>query len=120
MLILVSEHLILPGDNLLGGDTAHFELCKVRQQFRSDDVVFGSPGVFLKPSFHICRVEIHEALKGHVQIGAGLVELFAFLGLCLPFCLESALLRLLAFSVPVGIAIDRAPGIGLFFFVNCH
>ena len=120
MLILVSEHLILPGDDLLGGDIAHFELSKVRQQLRSDDMVFSSPGIFLKPSFHICRVEVHEALKGHVQIGAGLVELFALPGLCLSLSLESALLRLLAFSIPVGIAKDRAPGVGLFFFVNCH
>ena len=71
-------------------------------------------------SVHIRRVEVHETLEGHVQISAGLVELFALPGLCLPFGLEAPLLGLLALAVPVSIAVDRPPGVCLFFLIDCH
>ena len=73
VLSLVVQHLVLPGDNLLGGDVAHFQPNEVGQQLGTDDVVFSGPDVFLEPDFHIRRVEVHEALEGHIQIGAGLV-----------------------------------------------
>ena len=79
-----------------------------------------SPGVFLEPGFHIRRVEVHEALKGHIQISAGLVELFPLPGLCFSFGLEAPLLGLLALAVPVRVAVDRPPSIGLFFLVDRH
>ena len=115
VLVFVVQHLVLPGDDLLGGDVTHFQPAEVWQQLGTDDVVLGGPSVLLEPGFHIRRVEIHEALKGHVQIGAGLVELFALPGLCLPFGLEAPLLGLLALAVPVSIAVDRPPGVCLFF-----
>lgn len=87
---------------------------------RDKKIIKNSPGVLLEPGFHISRVEVHEALKGHVQISAGLVKLFALPGLCLPFGLEAPLLGLLALAVPVSVAIDCPPGVGLFFLVNCH
>ena len=62
------RHLVLPGDDLLSGDVAHFQLAKVRQQLSADDVVLSGPGVFLEPGFHIRRVKVYEALKGHIQV----------------------------------------------------
>ena len=69
---------------------------------------------------HICRVEFHEALEAHIQIGGGFVELFPFPCLRLPLGLKAPLLGLLALAVPVGIAVDRPPCVGLFFLVDCH
>ena len=120
VLVFVVQHLVLPSDDLLGGDVAHLQPAEVGQQLSTDDVVLGSPGVLLKPGFHIRRVEVHEAPEGHVQIGAGLVELFPLPGLCLPFGLEAPLLGLLALTVPVSIAVDRPPGVCLFFLIDCH
>ena len=120
VLVFVVQHLVLPSDDLLGGDVAHLQPAEVGQQLSTDDVVLGSPGVLLEPGFHIRRVEVHEAPEGHVQIGAGLVELFPLPGLCLPFGLEAPLLGLLALAVPVSIAVDRPPGVCLFFLIDCH
>ena len=92
VLVFVVQHLVLPGDDLLGGDVAHLQPAKVRQQLGTDDMVLGGPGVLLEPGFHIRRVEVYEAPEGHIQIGAGLVELFPLPGLCLPFGLEAPLL----------------------------
>ena len=114
VLVLMVQHLVLPGNDLLGGDVTHFQPAEVGQQLGADDVIFGGPGVFLEPGFHIRRVEVHEALKGHIQIGAGLIELFALPGLRLPFSLEAPLLGLLALAVPVSIAVDRPPGVCLY------
>ena len=83
-------------------------------------MVLGGPGVLLEAGFHIRRVEVHKALKGHIQIGAGLVELFPLPGLCLPFGLEAPLLGLLALAIPVGVAVDCPSGVGLFFFIDRH
>ena len=118
--VLVVQHLVLPGDDLLGGDVAHFELTEVGQQLGADDVILGGPGVFLEPGFHVCRIEVHEALEGHIQIGGGFVELFPFPCLRLPLGLETPLLGLFALAVPVGIAVDRSSGVGLFFLIDCH
>lgn len=57
--ILVVQHFVLSGDNLLGGDITHFQLAEVRNQFGTDDMILGSPSVLLEPGFHICRIEIH-------------------------------------------------------------
>ena len=54
------------------------------------------------------------------KTSADLVELFPLPGLCLPFGLESPLLGLLALAVPVSIAVNCSPGIGLFFLIDCH
>ena len=120
VLVLVVQHLVLPGDNLLSGDVAHFQPAEVGQQLGTDDVVFGCPGVLLKPSFHIRCVEIHEALKCHIQISTGLVELFPLPSLRLPLGLEAPLLGLLALAVSISIAVDYPPGVGLFFLIDCH
>ena len=120
VLVFVVQHLVLPSDDLLGGDVAHLQPAEVGQQLGADDMVLGSPGVLLEPGFHIRRVEVHETLEGHVQISAGLVELFALPGLCLPLGLEAPLLGLLALAVPVSIAVDRPPGVCLFFLIDCH
>ena len=120
VLVFAVQHLILPGDDLLGSDVAHFQPAEVGQQLGTDNVILGGPGVFLEPGFHIRCVEVHKAPEGHVQISAGLVELFALPGLCLPFGLEAPLLGLLALAVPIGVAVDRPPGVGLFFLVDCH
>ncbi len=117
---LVVQHLILPGDDLLGRDIAHLQLAEVGQQLGADDVVFGSPGVFFETGFHIRRVLLHEAGKGHVQIRGGFVLLLPLPRLGIPFSLEPPLLRLLPFAGPVGVAVDHPPGAGLFFFVDRH
>lgn len=80
-----------------------------------DDVVFGSPGVFLEPCLHIRRVVVHDALKGHIQVSTGLVEQFALPGLCLSFDLETPLQGLLALAIPISVAVDRPPNVGFFF-----
>ena len=120
VLVLVVQHLVLPGDDLLGGDVAHFELTEVGQQLGSDNVILGGPGVFLEPGLHIRRVEFYETAEGHIQIGGGFVELFPFPCLRLPLGLEAPLLGLLALAVPVSIAVDRPPGVCLFFLIDCH
>ena len=76
--------------------------------------------VLLKPSFLIRRVEVHEASEGHIQVGAGLVELLPLPSLRLTLGLEATLLGLLALAVPVGIAVDRPSGVGLFFLIDRH
>ena len=114
VLVLVVQHLVLPGDNLLGSDVTHFKLAEVGQQLGADDVVLGGPGVFLEPGFHIRRVEVHKAPEGHIQVGTGLVELFPLPCLRLSLGLEAPLLGLLALTVPVRVAVDRPPGVGLF------
>ena len=120
VLVLVVQHLVLPGDDLLSGDVAHFQPAEVGQQLGADDMILGGPGVFLEPGLHIRRVEVHKAPEGHAQIGAGFVELFALPGLSLPFGLEAPFLGLLALAVPVGVAVDRSPSIRLFFFLDRH
>ena len=83
-------------------------------------MLLGGPGVFLEPGFHVRRIEVHEALEGHVQVGSGFVELLPLPCLSLPFGLEATLLGLFALAIPVSIAVDRPPGVGLFFLVDCH
>ena len=41
------DQLILPADNLLRSDAAHFQLAEVWQQFGSDNVVLALPGALL-------------------------------------------------------------------------
>ena len=120
VLVFVVQHLVLPGDDLLGGDVAHLQPAKVRQQLGTDDMVLGGPGVLLEPGFHIRRVEVYEAPEGHIQIGAGLVELFPLPCLRLSLGLEAPLLGLLALAIPVSVAVDCPPGVGFFFLVDCH
>ena len=81
---------------------------------------FGGPGVFFEAGPHICCVLLHEAGKGHIQVGGGLVLLLPLPRLGIPLGLESSLLRLLPFTGPVGVAVDHPPGAGLFFFVDRH
>ena len=120
LLVLVVHHLILPGDDLLSRDFTHFQFTEIGQQLGADDMILGGPGVFLEPGFHVCRIEVHETFEGHVQIGGRFVELLSLPCLCLPLSLKSPLLGLLALAVPVGIALDRPPGVGLFFLIYCQ
>ena len=120
VLVLVVQHLILPGDNLLGCDFTHFQFAEIGQQLGTDDMFLGGPGILLEPGFYVCRVEVHEALKGHVQVGSGFIKLLPLPCLCLPLGLEAPLLGLLARTIPVGIAVDRPPGVGLFFLIDRH
>ena len=41
LLVLVVQHLVLPGDDLLGGDVAHLQPAEIGQQLSTDDVVLG-------------------------------------------------------------------------------
>ncbi len=107
--VLVVQHLVI---DLLGGDVTHFQPAEIGQQLGTDDVVLGGPGVFFESVFHIRCVEVHEAPEGHIQVGAGLVELFPLPSLCFSFGLEAPFLSLLALTVPVGIAINCPPGTG--------
>ena len=67
-IVLIVQHLILPRDDLVGGNIAHLQLTKVGYQLGSDNMIFRSPSVFLDTSFHVRRVLLHKAGKGHVQI----------------------------------------------------
>ena len=120
LLVLVVHHLVLPSDDLLSRDFTHFQFTEIGQQLGADDMILGGPGVFLEPGFHVCRIEVHETFEGHVQIGGRFVELFPFPCLRLPLGLEATLLGLLALAVPVSIAVDCPPGVGLFFFLDRH
>lgn len=64
--ILMIQHFILPGDDLLRRDIAHFQLSKVGQQLGTDNIVFRCPCVFLDAALHICRVLLYEARKRHI------------------------------------------------------
>ena len=118
--ILMIQHFVLPGDDLLRCDVAHFQLSKEGQQLGTDNMVFRCPCVFFDMGLHICRVLLHEARKRHIQIGGGFIELFALPSQCFPLCLETASLRLLAFSCPVRIAVDHTPCVRFFFLIDCH
>ena len=78
------------------------------------------PSVFLDPAFHICRIGLHEAGKGHIQIRFCLVELFPLPRQCFPFCQKASLCRLLPFSLPIGITIVDLPCVCFRFLVDCH
>ena len=120
LLVLVVHHLILPGDDLLSRDFTHFQFTEIGQQLGADDMLLGGPSVFFEPGFHVCRIEVHKALEGHVQISGGFIELFPLPCLSLPLGLEAPLLGLLSLTVPVSIAVDGPPGIGLFFLIDRH
>ena len=64
--ILMIQHFVLPGDDLLRCDIAHFQLSEVGQQLGADDMVFRCPCVFFDTGLHICRVLLHEARKRHI------------------------------------------------------
>ena len=91
--------------DLFGVDFAHFPLSKVGHQLLVEDMLFRSPGVRLDTAFHVCGVERHEALKGHIQVGGLLLQERPFPLQRLPLGLEAPLLGLLALAVPVGIAV---------------
>ena len=112
--------LNLPGDDLMGSDVAHLQLAEVGEQLGADNMLLCGPSVFLEPGLHICCVKFHKTFEVHIQISAGFMNLFTLPCLCLSLGLEAPLLGLLAFAVPVGIAVDRPPGVGLFFLVDCH
>ena len=114
------QHLVLPGDNLLGSDIAHLQLAEVGEQLGADNVLLCGPSVFLEPSLHIRCVKFHKAFEVHIQVGTGFMNLFTLPGLRLSLGLETPLLGLLPLAIPIGIAINCPPGAGFFFFVNCH
>ena len=114
------QHLVLPGDDLLGGDVAHFQPAEVGEQLGADNMLLCGPSVFLEPGLHIRCVKLHKAFEVHIQIGAGFMNLFTLPSLRLSLSLKTALLGLLPLTIPVGIAINCPPGAGFFFLVNCH
>lgn len=119
-LVLIVHQLVLPCDDLLGGNAAHLQLTEIRDELGADDVFLGCPSVFLDAGFHICGVLLEEALKCHIEVGAYLVELFTLPRLCLSLGFEATLLRLLLLTRPIGEAVNRTPGVRFFFLVNCH
>ena len=118
--VLVIHKLVLPCDDLLGGDVAHLQFTEVRQQLGTDDMLLGCPCVFLNAGLHICRVLLHEALESHIQIGSRFIELFTLPSLCFTLGLKTTLLCLLLFTRPIGVAINHSPSACFFFFINCH
>ena len=82
--IPVTQQFILPGDNLLRRDIAQLEPSEVGGEFAADDVLLGTPSVFLQSRFHILRVSVDEAGKGHIHIRRNLVQLLTLPGLGLP------------------------------------
>ena len=120
LFILVVQHLVLPGDDLLGSDVAHLQLAEVGEQFGAANMLLCGPSVFLEPCLHIRCVKFHKTFEVHIQISAGFMNLFTLPGLRLSLGLESPLLGLFPLTIPVGIAINSPPGAGFFFLVNCH
>ena len=95
LFILVVQHLILPGDDLLGGDVTHLQLAEVGKQLGADNMLLCGPGVFLEPGLHIRCVKFHKTFEVHIQIGTGFMNLFPLPGLRLSLGLEAAFLGLL-------------------------
>ena len=120
LFILVVQHLILPGDDLLGGDVTHLQLAEVGEQLSADNMLLCGPSVFLEPGLHIRCVKFHKTFEVHIQISAGFMNLFTLPILCLSLGLEAPLLGLFPLTIPIGIAINCPPGAGFFFLVNCH
>ena len=114
------HHLVLPGDNLLGGDVTHLQLAEVGEQLGADNMLLCAPSVFLEPGLHIRCVKFHKAFKVHIQVGTGFMNLFTLPGLRLSLGLEAPLLGLFPLTIPIGIAINCPPGAGFFFLVNGH
>ena len=46
------QHLVLPGDDLLGGDIAHLQLAKVGEQLGADNVFLSTALLWLALSRH--------------------------------------------------------------------
>lgn len=90
--VLVIHQLVLPSDDLLCRNTAHFLLAKVRDDLGTDDVLFGCPCIFFDTCLHIRRVLLHEAVERHIQISSGFVELLTLPYLRFSLCFEAALL----------------------------
>ena len=114
------QHLVLPGDDLLGSDVTHLQLAEVGEQLCADNMLLCGPGVFFEPGFHIHCVKFHKAFEVHIQISAGFMNLFTLPCLCLSLGLEASLLGLLPLTIPIGIAINCPPSTGFFFLVNGH
>ena len=74
--IAVFNHLVLPGDNLLGCDLTHSQFSEIGQQFGADDMLLGRPGIFLQTCFHVGSIKLHKALEGHIQVSTALNKLF--------------------------------------------
>lgn len=119
-LIPTFDHLILPSDNVFGLDRIHFSLGEVREQFSANDVLLGVPGVLFQPVLHIGCVGVDKALKGHIQIGFHLVELFPLPSKRLSFCGKATLCRLVYLALPIREAVVDLPSVTLGIFVNRH
>lgn len=117
VLVAVIQHHILPGHHVACGDLAHFLFAEVGHKLCLDDVLLHPPGGFLQAGTHVLGVLFHERGKGHVQIGSGFVQLFTLPGERFALGGEAPLLGLPARAGKVGITINHAPGVGLFFLV---
>lgn len=109
ILVAIVDQFILPADNLLRSDAAHFQPSEIRQQFGSDNVVLALPGAVFDAVSTIFLVTFDKVLKSHVKVSAQFVKLFPFPSLRLSFRLKASLLGLLALSGPVCVAVDYPP-----------
>ena len=118
--VAIVDQFILPADNLLRRDAAHFQLAEVGQQLGSHDMLFGMPSIFFCTAFHILGVLFRKTTERHVEIAAALGMLFTLPCLRITLGLKAALGRLMSCSVPVGVAVINLPGVILFVSVNGH
>ncbi len=67
IVLLGRQKFILSHDDVSRTDITDLPVFEERQDLRPDNVFLGASGVLSYTAFLICRVEIHETPKGHIQ-----------------------------------------------------
>lgn len=114
------HHLILPADDLYGGDVSQTHISEKGDQLGVDDGGLGLPGAVLQAATQILLVDLAEVGKAHVQAGVQTQAeaLLPFHGF--PFQCEAAPHQIFCFSSPVLVPSLHIPGVVLLVLVDRH
>lgn len=118
VLVRQAHYLILPGDNVLCLYIADFAPLEIGKYLCADNMLFGVPGVLFKPLFDVLAVHFNKTAERHIEVRCKSVQLLALPSLRVTLCGKSALLGLLALTRPIGVTVDRSPGVVV--LVNRH
>lgn len=83
-------------------------------------MLLGVPSVLFQPVLHIGCVGVDKALKGHIQIGFHLVELFPLPSKSFSFGWKASLRRLVDFALPIRKTVVDLPRVVFGIFINGH